>query len=51
MRDVLADTDKIEYIAIVDRNFKSIGEVKIADTIILVAAWVGQTRLIDNIWI
>jgi pantoate--beta-alanine ligase len=51
MRSVLAKVDRIEYVAIVDRDFRKIEEVEIGNTIILVAAWVGKTRLIDNIWI
>ena len=42
---------KVDYIAIVDRNFKELTEVEIKNTIILVAAYVEKTRLIDNIWI
>jgi pantoate--beta-alanine ligase len=48
---VLSETDSIEYVAIVDREFKALERVEIGNTIILVAAWVGKTRLIDNIWI
>ena len=51
MRSVLANVDRIEYIAIVDRGFRQLERVEIGNTIILVAAWVGKTRLIDNIWI
>ena len=51
MLEVLQEADKIEYIAIVDREFNALEEVKIGNTIILVAAWVGKPRLIDNIWI
>ncbi len=40
----------VEYIAIVNRSFESIDEVIIGDTIVLVAARVGTTRLIDNVW-
>ena len=50
MREILIEID-IEYIAIVDREFDMIDEIVIGDTIILVASWVGETRLIDNIWI
>jgi len=50
MSSVLKDVD-IEYIAIVNREFKQIDRVEIGDTIILVACRVGDTRLIDNIWI
>ena len=51
IRAVLEEVDRIEYIAIVDRDFKRLETVEIGNTIILVAAWAGKTRLIDNIWI
>ncbi|SFZ98982.1 Pantoate--beta-alanine ligase [hydrothermal vent metagenome] len=51
MRKTLSDVDKIEYIAIVNREFKSIDKIEIGNSIILVAAWVGKPRLIDNLWI
>ncbi len=51
IKGVLEEVDRIEYIAIVDRDFKRLEMVEIGNTIILVAAWVGKTRLIDNIWI
>ncbi|MCX6072889.1 MAG: pantoate--beta-alanine ligase [Campylobacterales bacterium] len=41
---------EVEYVAIVNRAFESISEVVIGDTIVLVAARVGVTRLIDNVW-
>ncbi len=41
---------EVEYVAIVNRSFESISEVVIGDTIVLVAARVGVTRLIDNVW-
>jgi pantoate--beta-alanine ligase len=41
----------VEYVAIVDREFNALEKVEIGNTIILVAAWVRKTRLIDNIWI
>jgi pantoate--beta-alanine ligase len=50
MRKVLSGV-KIEYIAIVNREFQQINSIKIGDTIILIACYVGETRLIDNIWI
>lgn len=40
----------VEYVAIVNRRFEAIDEVVIGDTIVLVAARVGITRLIDNVW-
>jgi len=51
MREILKETDQIEYIAIVDRAFHALEKVALGNTIILVAAWVGKPRLIDNIWI
>lgn len=49
MENILAPLD-VEYVAIVSRAFESIDKVVIGDTIILVAARVGTTRLIDNVW-
>lgn len=49
MESILAPLD-IEYVAIVNRSFQSLDEVAIGDTIVLVAARVGTTRLIDNVW-
>jgi len=51
MLNVLKDADQVEYVAIVDREFNALEEVEIGNTIILVAAWVGKPRLIDNLWI
>jgi pantoate--beta-alanine ligase len=41
----------IEYIIIVDRNFEIIDTIELKNSIILIAAKIGDTRLIDNIWI
>lgn len=41
----------VEYVAIVDRQFNEINEVAKGNTIILVVAKLGNTRLLDNIWI
>ncbi len=41
----------IEYIAITNRKFEKIDQIELGNSIILVAAQVGTTRLIDNIWI
>jgi pantoate--beta-alanine ligase len=41
----------IQYIAFVDREFNYIQEIKPKNSIILVAGFVGDTRLIDNIYI
>ncbi|RLA66658.1 MAG: pantoate--beta-alanine ligase [Epsilonproteobacteria bacterium] len=51
MLKILEETSHIEYIAIVDRAFHPLEEVLLGNTIILVAAYVGKVRLIDNIWI
>ena len=51
MINVLEEVDEVEYVAIVDREFNALKEVVIGNTIIMVAAWVGKPRLIDNLWI
>jgi pantoate--beta-alanine ligase len=51
MITVLEDADTVEYVAIVNREFQALEEIEIGNTIILVAAWVGKPRLIDNLWI
>ena len=50
MLEVLEEVD-VEYVALVNRDFQAIEEVEIGNTIMLVAAGVGSTRLIDNLWI
>ncbi|WP_169753588.1 pantoate--beta-alanine ligase [Campylobacter mucosalis] len=42
---------QVNYVAVVDRNFKELSAVELGNTIILVAAYVGKTRLIDNLWV
>jgi pantoate--beta-alanine ligase len=42
---------EVEYVAVVNRQFKSIEHVELGNTIILVAGSVGTTRLIDNLWV
>ena len=48
---LLNEVDKLDYVAIVNREFRELKEVEIGNTIILIAAYVGKTRLIDNIWV
>jgi len=47
----ILDVDKLQYIAFVDRDFNFIEKIKKGNTIILIAAFIGNTRLIDNIFI
>jgi len=48
---LLEKVDKLDYVAIVDREFNELKDVQIGNSIILVAAFVGKTRLIDNMWV
>lgn len=50
MKEIMKDIE-VEYVEIVDRDFNKLDLIQKDNTIILVAARVGQTRLIDNIWI
>ncbi len=50
MREQLAPLE-ISYVEIVNRGFEPIEAVEIGNTIILVEAKVGDTRLLDNIWL
>ena len=51
MLEVLCEANEVEYVAIVNREFRAIETIEIGNSIILVAAWVGKPRLIDNLWI
>ena len=51
MLNVLSAADEVEYIAIVSREFKALETIEVGNSIILVAAWVGKPRLIDNLWL
>jgi len=42
---------EVEHVAIVSRAFEPVEKVEVGNTIILVEAVVGTTRLLDNIWI
>ena len=50
MKNIL-DVDELQYIAFVDREFNYIQKIIPNNTIILIAAKIGSTRLIDNIWV
>ena len=51
MLKTLEGVDRIDYVQIVDRQFRAIDAIEKGNTIILVAAYVGSTRLIDNLWV
>jgi pantoate--beta-alanine ligase len=42
---------QIDYVEIVSREFRYIEQVKIGDSLILIALHVNGTRLIDNMWV
>ncbi len=42
---------QIEYVEVLSRDFGVIDAVQIGNTVILVEVIVGQTRLLDNIWL
>ena len=50
MEETLKETS-VEYIQIGNKDFKKLEKLEIGNSIILVAAKVGTTRLIDNIWV
>lgn len=50
MREVLNPLE-IFYVEILNRDFEIIKEVELGNTVILVEAKVGDTRLLDNIWL
>ena len=47
----IMQTLEVEYVAIVDREFNEIENIEPKNTIILVVARFGTTRLLDNIWL
>ncbi|ABB43642.1 pantothenate synthetase [Sulfurimonas denitrificans DSM 1251] len=50
MREILSPLD-ISYVAIVNREFTELKRVEIGNSVILVEASLGSTRLLDNIWL
>ena len=50
MKEVMNGLD-IEYLAIVNRNFNEIKTIEVGNTIILIVARFGNTRLLDNLWL
>lgn len=52
MRKIVEESvDELEYIEIVDRELNVLESIESGKTLILIAAKVGKTRLIDNLWI
>lgn len=51
MLETLQGVDRVDYVQIVDRQFRAIDAIEKGNSIILVAAYVGTTRLIDNLWV
>lgn len=50
MYNIMQDLE-VEYISIVNKDFKEINEIALKNTIILVVARFENTRLLDNIWV
>ncbi len=50
MREVLSPLE-IFYVEVLNREFEQISHVELGNTVILVEAKVGGTRLLDNIWL
>jgi len=50
MREILKPLE-ISYVEILNRNFEAIKEVELGNSVVLVEAKVGSTRLLDNIWL
>ena len=50
MRECLTPLD-VAYVEILNRDFELIEDVEIGNSVILVEALVGRTRLLDNIWL
>ncbi|ARR01062.1 pantoate--beta-alanine ligase [Campylobacter porcelli] len=42
---------RVDYIAIVDKNLNPVDKIELGNSIILVAVYVKNTRLIDNLWV
>ena len=50
MLEVLSPLE-VGYVAILDRDFNVLKSVEIGNTVILVEALAGKTRLLDNLWL
>ncbi|WP_297441917.1 pantoate--beta-alanine ligase [Sulfurimonas sp.] len=50
MLEILSPLE-VGYVAILDRDFNVVKSVEIGNTVILVEALAGKTRLLDNLWL
>ena len=50
MTEALKDL-RVEYAKVLSRDFTEREQIAVKDTLLLIAAFVGETRLIDNLWI
>ncbi len=50
MRECLEPLE-VEYVTVLNRDFEPIQSIEVGNTVILVEAKVGETRLLDNIWL
>jgi len=50
MREILKPLE-VSYVEILNHEFESLQNVEIGNSVILVEALVGETRLLDNIWL
>jgi len=50
MREILKPLE-VEYVEILNREFEYLWHVEVGNTVILVEAKVGKTRLLDNVWL
>ena len=50
MRTILEPLD-VAYVTVLNREFEPVEELQVGNTVILVEAIVGKTRLLDNIWV
>ncbi|QSZ40884.1 pantoate--beta-alanine ligase [Sulfurimonas aquatica] len=50
MKEILKPLE-IGYVEVLNREFELISEVELGNSVILVEALVGETRLLDNVWL
>jgi len=50
MQNILEPLD-VSYVEVLSRDFEVIEEIELKNTVVLIEAVVGKTRLLDNIWL